>query len=112
VVDEAQFPPVPMPPELDENRDVTVHLLARMTGATDTPTIDVQVFDAIGDTEMGGDTPALSDILQELTVTLASADISGNPLGFLNISLIPGAHATDALDPFAAWIEYGLKSPV
>ena len=112
VIDEVQFPTLPMPPDLDENRDVTVHLLARMTGTTDTPTIDVQVFDAIGDTEMGGATGALSDTLQELTVTLANADISGNPLGFLNIALIPGAHGTDALDLFAAWIEYGRKSPV
>lgn len=105
-VDEVQFPPVAMPPDLDAAFDVVVHLVARMAGATDTPTIDVQAFDGIGDTEMGGVTQALSNTLQELTVTLANADISGNPLGFLNLSLIPGTHGTDALELYSAWLEY------
>lgn len=109
-VDEVQFPAVPMPPDLDETGSVTVHLLAKMGGATDTPTIDVQAFDGIGDTEMGGTTAALSSTLAELSVTLAAADISGHPLGFLNISLVPGAHGTDTLELYAAWIEYTRKS--
>jgi hypothetical protein len=108
-VDEVQFPPVIMPPDLDDAQDLTIHLLARMDGATDTPTIDVQVFDAIGDTEMGGATAALSATLAELTVTITAANISGNPLGFLNISLVPGAHGTDEMELFGAWIEYAKK---
>ena len=108
--DEVQFPTVPMPPDLKETADVTVHLLAKMSGASDTPTIDVQVFDAIGDTEMGGATAALSNTLAELTVTIANANISGHPLGFFNIALVPGAHGTDALELYAAWIEYTRKS--
>jgi hypothetical protein len=109
-VDEVQFSPVFMPPDLDEDTDLTIHLLADMSGATDTPTIDVQVFDAVGDTEMGGATAALSSTLAELTVTIANADVSGNPLGFLNIALVPGTHATDALRVYAAWIEYTRKA--
>ncbi len=108
--DEVQFPPMFMPPDLDETQDVIIHLLARMSGATDTPTIDVQVFDGIGDTEMGGATAALSSTLAELTVTISAADISGHPTGFLNISLVPGAHTTDILELYAAWAEYTLKS--
>jgi hypothetical protein len=108
--DEAQFAPVYMPPDLDATEDVTVHLLARMSGATDTPTIDVQVFDGIGDTEMGGVTAALSNTLAELTVTLTAADISGPPTGFFNITLTPGAHATDEVELYAAWIEYSSTS--
>ena len=108
-VDEVQFPAVPMPPDLDEAVDVTVHLLARMNAAGDTPTIDVQVFDAIGDTEMGGATAALSSTLAELTVTIGNADISGGPLGFFNISLVPGAHATQLIELYGAWIEYTRK---
>jgi len=108
-VDEVQFPPVPMAPFLDEATDVTIHLLARMSAAGDTPTIDVQVFDAIGDTEMGGPTAALSSTLAELTVTLANANISGHPLGFLNIALIPGTHATQLVQLFAAWMEFKRK---
>ena len=105
-VNEAQFAPVTMPPNLDASSDVTVHLLALMSGATDTPTIDVQVFDGIGDTEMGGATGALSSSLQELTVTIGNADITGHPLGFFNIALVPGTHATDAVHLHGAWLEY------
>lgn len=105
-VDEVQFPPVPMPHDLDAGVDLTIHLLAKMDAGGDVPTIDVQVFDAIGDTEMGGPTAALSSTLAELTVTIANANVSGHPLGFLNISLIPGTHATQAVELYAAWIEY------
>ncbi len=108
-VDEVQFPPTFMPPDLDDAQDLTIHLLAKMSSTNDTPTIDVQVFDAIGDTEMGRPTAALSDTLAELTVTITAANISGNPLGFLNISLVPGAHGSDALELYAAWIEYAKK---
>lgn len=111
VVDEAQFAPVPMPPDLDDAADVTVHLLMAMGGATDTPTVDVQAFDAVGDTEMGGNTAAVTGTtIAEYTVTLAAANIAGHPLGFLNISLVPAAHANDALYLYAAWIEYARKS--
>lgn len=109
VVAEVQFPPVPMPMDLDEEVDVTIHLVAEMSGAADTPTIDIQVRDGIGDTEMGGVTGALADALAEVTVTIANADITGNPLGFFNIGLVPGAHGTDAIYLNVAWIEYTRK---
>jgi len=105
-VDEVQFPPLFMPPDLDAATDLTIHLLAKMSGATDTPTIDVQVFDGIGDTEMGGATGALSNSLAELSVTIANANVSGHPTGFLNVALIPGTHGTDAVELYAAWMEY------
>ena len=108
-VDEVTWGNVPMPPDLDEAVDVAIHLLAKMSAAGDTPTVDVQVFDAIGDTEMGGVTAALSSTLAELTVTIANANISGNPLGFFNISLIPGTHATQLVELYGAWIEYSRK---
>lgn len=103
--DEVQFPPVPWPHDLDPSSDVTVHLLAVMAGSTDTPTIDVQAFEGVGDTEMGGATAALSDTLAEVSVTLDAANITGHP-GFLNLALVPGAHTTDALYLYAAWLEY------
>jgi len=107
-VDEVQFSPVPMPPDIDATQDLTIHLLARMSGTVgpDNPTIDVQVFDGIGDTEMGGVTAAVTSTLAELTRTIVAADITGSPLGFLNISLTPGAHANDEVEVYAAWIEY------
>ncbi len=111
-VDQVQFPAIPMPPDLDETVDVTIHLVAEMAGATDTPVINVEVYDGVGDTEMGGNTGALADAITEVTVTIANADISGNPTGFFNISLIPAAHGTDAIYLYAAWIEYTKKLPV
>ncbi len=106
-VDEVQFPPVFMPPDLDATKDATIHFLARMSGGTDTTTaIDVQVFDGIGDTEMGGLTADLTSTLAEHIRTIVAADITGHPLGVLNIALVPEAHGTDALELYAAWIEY------
>jgi len=104
--DEAQFSPVPKPFDLDAGTDITVHLMCAMEGGTDTPTIDVQVFDGVGDTEMGGVTGAVTGTsLAEYTVTIANANIAASP-GFFNISLVPGVHDTDDLYLYAAWIEY------
>lgn len=104
--DEAQFPPVALPQDLDSAIDVTIHLLMAMEGATDTPTVDVQVYNGVGDTEMGGATAAVTGTsVTEYTVTIANANIGTIP-GFLNISLVPGAHENDDLYLYAAWIEY------
>lgn len=104
---EAQFAPVAMPPDLDASSNVTIHLLMAMAGATDTPTVDVQVFDAVGDTEMGGATAAVTGTsVAEYSVTISAANVSGHPTGFLNISLVPGAHTTDLLYLYGAWVEY------
>ena len=105
--DEVQFPPVIMPADLDAGQDVTIHLLMAMGGATDTPTVDVQVFDGVGDTEMGSATAAVTGTsVAEYTATVAAANVSGHPLGFLNIALAPGEHTTDALYLYGAWVEY------
>jgi len=113
-VTEVQFPPVTMPPDLDETSDVIVHLIARMSGGADTTTsFDVQVFDGIGDTEMGGlATPDMTSTLAETTLTISAANVSGNPTGVLNIALVPEAHATDNIELYGAWIEYTKKLPV
>lgn len=108
---ETTFDPVAMPPDLDESSDVTVHLLMAMEDTNDTPTVDVQAFDGVGDTEMGGATGAVTGTsVAEYTVTLSSANISGHPTGFLNIALVPAAHSTDDLYLYKAWIEYTRKS--
>jgi len=104
--DEVQFPPVPKPPDLNAGANVVVHLLMAMAGATDTPTVDVQVFDGPGDTEMGGATAAVTGTaIVEYTVTIAAANIAAYP-GFLNIALVPAAHENDALYLYGAWLTY------
>jgi len=112
VTAEVYWPPIPMPPDLDETKDVSVHLVAEMDGAIDTPVIDIQAWDGVGDTEMGGDTASVTDALIEVSRTLLAADITGHPLGFLNLQLVPAAHGTDALYLYVAWLEYIRKKPV
>lgn len=104
---EVQFPPVPKPPDLNGAADLTVHLLvAKDTNTDNTVTVDVQVFDGVGDTECGAATAALATAsLTEYSATVGLADLGEHP-GFLNISLVPGTHTTDAIRLYAAWIEY------
>jgi hypothetical protein len=102
VVAEVQLPQIVIPPDLDPSSPVTFKCQAKMGGATDTPTIAVAAFEGIGDTNRGGNTAALSNVLQTLTVSLT---LTGNP-NFLNMTLIPAAHGTDALNAYAAWLEY------
>ncbi len=112
-LDEVQYPPLIMPPDLSEVIDLTLHFLVRMSGGTDTTThFDVQVFDGIGDTEMGGITSNFTSSLAELTVTIANANVSGNPTGVLNVALVPTtAHGTDSIQLFGSWMEYTKKLP-
>ncbi len=111
-VTEVQFPPVPMPPDLDETADLTAHLLIRMSGSTDAAvTIDIQAWDGIGDTEMGSVTGVITSTLAEHSITITAANVSGHPTGVLNINLIPGGtlHTVDTIQLMGAWIEYKTK---
>ncbi|HUS95711.1 MAG TPA: DUF2190 family protein [Hyphomicrobiaceae bacterium] len=107
---ECQFPPVPKPPDMDGAADATVHLLiGKDTNTDNAATVDVQVFDGVGDTECGAATAALASAsLTEYSATVALADLGEHP-GFLNVSLVPGTHTTDAIWLYAAWLEYARK---
>lgn len=104
---EVQFAPVPKPPDLDGAAALTVHLMmAKDTNTDNTVTVDIQVFDGVGDTECGEATAALAAAtLAEYSASVSAGDLGDHP-GFLNISLIPGTHTTDAIYLYAAWIEY------
>lgn len=104
---EIQFAPIAKPPDLDGAANLTIHLLmAKDTNTDNAVTVDVQVFDGVGDTECGAATGALSAAtLAEYSATVDAADLGDHP-GFLNVSLIPGTHTTDAIYLYAAWIEY------
>lgn len=104
---EVQFPPIPMLPGMNGANAIVVHLLmAKNTNTDNTVTVDVQAYDGVGDTEMGAATAALgAAALAEYTATIAAANLGGHPTGFLNLSLVPGAHTTDAIYLYAAWLE-------
>ena len=94
------------PPDLDAASDLTVHILAAMAGATDTPTIAINYFEGVGDTNAGGNTAAVTGTtVAEYSRTIAAADIGAAPNG-ASIEIVPGAHTTDALYIYAVWIEY------
>jgi len=107
-LDEIQFGPIAVPADFDDSQDMTIHLMGNMSAANDTPAVDVHFYVGVGDTECGGNTTAFGSTLAEETVTIANGDLAAAP-SFWNISLIPGAHANDALYIYAAWIEYKRK---
>lgn len=99
----------PYPPDLDDTAAVTVNLLMKMAGATDTPTVAVSYFEGVGDTNAGGNTAALgTTIAAAKSVTIAASDIGAYP-AMASIGIVPGAHTTDAAWLYACWIEYTRK---
>ncbi len=108
--DEIQFPDFIYPPDLDDTADVTVHVLAAMAGATDTPTLTIGYFEGVGDTDAGGATAAVTGTtVTEYSRTIAAADVGAHPKA-ASITLTPGAHTTDILYVYAAWVEYTKKT--
>ncbi|MCE5308186.1 MAG: hypothetical protein LLG20_11155 [Acidobacteriales bacterium] len=108
-VAEVAFPPIALPPDLDSDAPVEVHLICAKDANANTVTIDVQAFAGVGDTEMGGATPTIAQARGEYVVTLAAADVPNHP-ELLNIQLVPSAHAGDALYLYGAWLEYTRKA--
>lgn len=105
---EIQFAPFVYPPDLDDAAAVEVHFLALMAGATNTPVVAVGYFEGVGDANAGGNSSALTNALAEYTVTIAAADVGAAPKT-ATVTLTPGAHTTDALWLYGAWIEYTRK---
>lgn len=97
---------VPLPPDLDPDEDVELHLRAAMGGATDTPVISADSYFNEGDTKVEDDSAAVDGTtVAEYTITIAAADVPGGAQT-LTVELTPGAHATDALHVYAIWLEY------
>lgn len=104
-VAEIQFPPITKPPDFDSSQLMTFHGMFAKSADANTFAVDVQVFDGVGDTEMGGVTENFVQALAEYEVEIAAAGLSAHP-GFFTISLIPEAHAGDILYLYNAWLEY------
>lgn len=103
---EIQFANIAYPPDLDDASNVEIHLLAKMAGATDTPTLAIGYFEGIGDTNAGGNTAAITGTtLTEYSVAITAANIGTHP-NMAAITITPAAHGTDALFVYAAWVEY------
>ena len=84
-------------------------MLAASAGATNSPTVQVDYFEGLGDTNAGGATGAVTGTtIAEYTRTIAAADVGAHPT-FASVSLTPAAHGTDALRMYRTWIEYTKK---
>src|SRR5262245_26973729 len=78
-VDELQWQ-FAYPLDLDETANVEVHLLASMSGATNTPTVQVKYFEGVGGTDVGGNTAAITGTaLAEYSVIIPAASVSLPP---------------------------------
>ena len=109
------------PQELDPTEDMVLHILAirSATDATDLVTFVVTAFDSVvgaaldADVDFGGTTDAMIDnaLVQELTLALASADISASN-GAITLTIQPTDGLLDTIDVgiLGAWIEYTKQS--
>lgn len=97
------------PADLDDTAAVVVHVLAAMSGATNTPVLAISYFEGLGDTNAGGNTAAVTGTsIAEYTVTIAAGDVGAAP-NAASIGIVPGAHTTDALYIYAVWVTYTRK---
>lgn len=96
-------------PDMDTRYPVTIHIRAKSAGATDAPVITVGYFEEIGDTNAGGDTAVTSAAIQDLTREIGNRDVGAYPKN-ASITLIPGAHTSDALVVTGTYITY-IKKP-
>lgn len=91
------------PPDLNASAVVTVKILAAMSGATNTPTVGVAVFEGVGGSDLGGNTGAVTGTTVATYSKTFTASAAPKPL---TITLTPAAHAADALRLYGVWIEY------
>lgn len=109
VVTEIQFNPFVYPSDLDDTQPVVVNIVAAMSGATDTPVLTVSYFEGVGDTDAGGNTAAVTGTNPATySRSISGADI--NPGRGASICITPGAHNTDSLYIYGAFVSYSRKS--
>ena len=103
---EVSFPCFVLPPDIDSSQPLYVKLRANMaSGGMDTPTVAVSYFEGVGDTNAGSATAALSTTVATVSVTVTAANV-GSAGAPVTIGLTPGAHTNEALNVYAAWVEY------
>lgn len=112
-----------IPPDLDETKDVIIHILASKVGATSGDTVDwlIEAFFIVdtdlhdADADAGGTASSMtgaatSKTVQEETLTIAAANVKAGP-GLLSLTIQPtdGKLGTDDVTIHAMWLEYTKK---
>lgn len=97
------------PPDLDDAAAITIYVRAAMAGATDTPTLAINYFEGVGDTNAGGNTAAVTGTsVATYSRAIAAGDVGAAPNG-ASVEIVPAAHTTDALYIYEVWAEYTRK---
>ena len=105
---------IPIPQDLDENTDISVHVLAGKAADNDVLTLDCEVYPcAVGDTANADiqDTAAqtITQAASELVFVCGHDGVLAAP-GTLSVVLaLGGTNDGDAVHIFGAWIEYTRK---
>ncbi len=103
---------VPIPLDLDATADITIHWLADMSGATDTPVILHEVYFGKGDTDAAGTDDEVDGgaTITEYTATTLAANVQAAP-DTLTVVFQPtdGELGTDDMRVYAVWVEYTKK---
>ena len=98
-----------LPDDLDGSADVEVHVLAAMSGATDTPELTTEAYFNKGDTDCAGADDEVDGgvTLTEYVNVIAAADVPNGP-AHLTVVMNPkdGELGTDDLYIYAIWLEY------
>lgn len=95
-----------MPPvDMDGTKPAVVHVLASMSDTNDTPVLGVAVVEGMSNTDIGGNTTAVSGTTPtDKTVTIDAADFTGD--NQWTVTITPAAHGTDALRIDSVWLTY------
>ncbi len=95
---------VNIPPHVSQRDTLTVKMRIVAGGSTDTPTIAADMYINEGDTKVEATSAEVSDVVQELSVSISGADVPDVARTF-TCELTPGAHTTDTLVLSALWVE-------
>lgn len=103
---------VPMPNDLNDGADVTIHWLAAMSGATDTPDLVHECYFNAGDTDCAGTDDEIDGgaTVTEYLATIANANVPASPSALTVIFQPKDTEAaTDDVLLYAVWVEYERK---
>jgi hypothetical protein len=105
---------VPVPQDLDDAKDIEVHVLAGKGGALDTLTLDCEIFpSAAGDVGNADiqDTAAITitQAISELIFTGLAAGVLAAPGTLTGILTLGGTNDGDIVYIYGVWIEYAKK---
>jgi hypothetical protein len=96
--------------DIDTDEDMQILLRLKSGGTTNSPTVASDAYFNGGDTKVEDTSAASAAAVGNKAITIASADIP-SAAAVLSVELTPGAHTTDALNLYAAWVVYCRKFP-